>query len=57
MDFAHVNLQSFEDVRDEKLHSRINKAHLSVCLWRRTLGFAGASVVLSIFLLQDGEKI
>lgn len=32
LDFAHVNPQSFEDVRDEKLHSRINKAHLSVCL-------------------------
>lgn len=52
-----MNLQSFEDVRDEKLHSRINKAHLSVCLWCRRLRFAGASVVLSMLLLQDGEKI
>lgn len=62
-----MNLHSFEDarneimdgmdVRDEKLHSRINKADLSVRLWRRNLRFAGASVVQSILLLKDGEKI
>lgn len=46
---AHMNLHSFEDARDEimlteKLQSRINKTHLSICLWRRRLWFVGASV-------------
>lgn len=46
---AHMNLHSSEDARDEimlteKLQSRINKTHLSICLWRRRLRFVGASV-------------